>query len=377
MLVCIRVETVSRHHTVISFLENPLTLNNVYLILELVSVFKRGMFGIFHLGNGEAMANFDLNLLPIALAIFEERSVSAAARKLDMSQPAVSVALNKLRIALGDPLFVKTGRGMQPTPRAITLIEPTREIMQRVHSDVLTTDQFTPATTTKRFVLGLSDFGELMLLPRLLERLRDEAPHASVVTVMPAQQELVGALESGAVDLAIGYFPHLKQRNFFQQRLLSQDFVCLLRTGHPLQMQRISLEHYQAAGHIAVNAEGRDEPLCERFLLRRKIRRRVTLSTAHFMAIPLLVATSDLIATVPRAFGEFVARFSGIRLVEPAFEMPSMDLKQHWHRKYHKDGGNAWLRGLTATVFAAGTELVPPQSSSQRSSCNLASGARL
>lgn len=323
------------------------------------------------------MANFDLNLLPIALAIFEERSVSAAARKLDMSQPAVSVALNKLRIALGDPLFVKTGRGMQPTPRAITLIEPTREIMQRVHADVLTTDQFTPATTTKRFVLGLSDFGELMLLPRLIERIRDEAPHASVATVMPAPAELVGALESGAVDLAVGYFPYLKQRNFFQQRLLSQDFVCLLRAGHPLQMQRISLEHYQAAGHIVVNSEGRDEPMCERFLLRRKIRRRVTLSTAHFMAIPVLVATSDLIATVPRAFGEFVARFSGIRLVEPGFEMPSMDLKQHWHRKYHKDGGNAWLRGLTAAVFSAGTELVPPQSSSQRSSCNLASGARL
>lgn len=300
------------------------------------------------------MANFDLNLLPIALAIFEERSVSAAARKLDMSQPAVSTALNKLRAALGDPLFVKTGRGMQPTPRAYTLIEPTRDILQRVHADVLASEQFTPATTTKRFVLALSDIGELMLLPRLLQRIRDEAPHASVVTVTMAPEELVVALESGEVDLAIGYFPDLKNRNFFQQRLFSHDFVCLLRAGHPQLAQKISLDHFLAMGHIVINAEGRDEPMCERFLLHRQIRRRVVLSTAHFMSIPLLIATSDLIATVPRAFGEFVARFSGIRLVEPGFEMPSLDLKQHWHRKYHKDGGNAWLRGLTAALFPTG-----------------------
>jgi DNA-binding transcriptional LysR family regulator len=251
-------------------------------------------------------------------------------------------------------LFVKTGRGMQPTPRAYTLIEPTRDILQRVHAEVLANEQFTPATTTKRFVLALSDIGELMLLPRLLQRIRDEAPHASVVTVTMAPEELVGALESGEVDLAIGYFPDLKNRNFFQQRLFSHDFVCLLRAGHPQLAQKISLDHFLAMGHIVINAEGRDEPMCERFLLHRKIRRRVVLSTAHFMSIPLLITTSDLIATVPRAFGEFVARFSGIRLVEPGFEMPSLDLKQHWHRKYHKDGGNAWLRGLTAALFPTG-----------------------
>lgn len=300
------------------------------------------------------MANFDLNLLPIALAIFEERSVSAAARKLDMSQPAVSMALNKLRSALGDPLFVKTGRGMQPTPRACTLIDPTREILQRVHAEVLASEQFTPATTTKRFVLALSDIGELMLLPRLLQRVRDEAPHASVETVTLPPEELVVALESGEVDLAIGYFPDLKNRNFFQQRLFSHDFVCLLRAEHPMLAQKISLDQFLAMGHIVINAEGRDEPMCERFLLRRKIRRRVVLSTSHFMSIPLLIATSDLIATVPRAFGEFVARFANIRLVEPSFEMPSLDLKQHWHRKYHKDGGNAWLRSLTTALFPTG-----------------------
>ncbi|WP_044531120.1 LysR family transcriptional regulator [Herbaspirillum sp. B65] len=323
------------------------------------------------------MANFDLNLLPIALAIFEERSVSAAARRLDMSQPAVSVALNKLRSALGDPLFVKTGSGMQPTPRAYTLIDPTREILQRVQAEVLASQQFTPATTTRRFVLALSDIGELMLLPRLLARLRDEAPHASVATVTMAPDDLVVALESGEVDLAIGYFPDLKKRNFFQQRLFSQDFVCLLRADHPLLAQKISLDHFLDMGHIVIKAEGRDEPMCERFLLRRKIRRRVVLSTSHCMAIPLLIASSDLIATVPRGFGEFVTRVSNVRLVEPGFEMPSLDLKQHWHRKYHKDGSNAWLRALTVAMFPFGTEPMPPQSSSQRSSCNLASGARL
>nr|WP_198983714.1 LysR family transcriptional regulator [Herbaspirillum sp. ASV7] len=298
------------------------------------------------------MASFDLNLLPVALAIFDERSVSAAARRLDMSQPAVSVALNKLRRSLGDPLFVRTARGMEPTPRALALIAPTRDILQRIDTDVLASENFNPASTTRRFTLALSDIGEMTFLPKLLDRLRQDAPHASLLSVTMPPPELAAALESGAVDLAVGFFPDLKNRNFFQQRLFSHDFICLLSADHPHRSRKISIEKFLSLGHAVIKAEGRSQEVFEQFLLRRKIQRRIVLSTPHFMSIPFLIASSDLIATVPRAVGESFAQFANIKLVEPPFEIPSFDLKQHWHRKYHKDGGNAWLRAVIADMFA-------------------------
>ena len=297
------------------------------------------------------MSAFDLNLLPVALAIFEERSVSGAAAKLGMSQPSVSVALNKLRLALGDPLFVRTGRGMEPTPRALSLISPTRDILQRLHADVLATEEFDPATTSRKFTLALSDIGEMTFLPRLLERLRAEAPGASVCSVSMTPTELAIAIEDGEVDLAVGYFPDLKNRNFFQQRLFSHSFICLLSANHPHRRAKMSLPEFLALGHAVIKAEGRSQELFEQYLQRKGIARRVVLSTPHFMSIPFLISSSDLVATVPRAVGESFAQLAAIKLVEPPLDIPSFDLKQHWHRKYAKDGANVWLRSVIAELF--------------------------
>ena len=299
------------------------------------------------------MNTFDLNLLPVALAIYEERSVSGAARRLGMSQPAVSVALNKLRTALGDPLFVRTARGMEPTPRAATLISPTRDILQRLQSDVLASEQFNPASTDRRFTLALSDIGEMTFLPRLLERLRRDAPNASICSVSMSPPELQLALEQGEVDLAVGYFPDLKNRNFFQQRLFSHSFICLLSAAHPYRPRKMSMEQFLKMGHAVIKAEGRSQDLFEQFLVRQRIQRRVVMSTPHFMSIPFLIAGSDLMATVPRAVGESFAQFAAIKLVEPPLEIQRFDLKQHWHRKYAKDGANAWLRSVLAELFSA------------------------
>ncbi|NRR31686.1 LysR family transcriptional regulator [Oxalobacteraceae bacterium] len=300
------------------------------------------------------MAAFDLNLLPVALAIYEERSVSAAASKLGMSQPAVSVALNKLRKALGDPLFVRTARGMDPTPRALSLISPTRDILQRLQTDVLASEEFNPATTTRKFTLALSDIGEMTFLPRLLERLRRDAPGASMCSVSMAPAELAVAIENGEVDLAVGYFPDLKNRNFFQQRLFSHSFICLLGAGHAHARSTMNLEEFLALGHAVIKAEGRSQELFEQHLVRQGISRRIVLSTPHFMSIPFLIASSDLVATVPRAVGESFAQFAAIKLVQPPLAIPSFDLKQHWHRKYAKEGANIWLRRVIAELFGDG-----------------------
>ena len=297
------------------------------------------------------MSAFDLNLLPIALAIYEERSVSGAATRLGVSQPAVSVALNKLRRALGDPLFVRTGRGMEPTPRALSLISPTRDILQRVHTDVLASEQFNPATTSRKFTLALSDIGEMTFLPRLLERLRADAPGATVSSVSMTPAELALAIEDGEVDLAVGYFPDLKNRNFFQQRLFSHSFICLLSASHVHRKSSMSLPEFLALGHAVIKPEGRSQELFEQHLQRKGIKRRVVLSTPHFMSIPFLISSSDLVATVPRAVGESFAQLAAIKLVEPPLDIPPFDLKQHWHRKYARDGANVWLRSIIAELF--------------------------
>lgn len=297
-------------------------------------------------------AGFDLNLLPVVLAIAEERSVSRAAQRLGWSQPKVSIALNKLRLALGDPLFVRGSHGMSPTPRATALLGPTREILGRVKTEVLASTRFEPAETTRRFTFALSDIGEMTFLPKLLAYLQAHAPHATVRSVTLPPEEIAAGLESGGIDLALGYFPDLKARNFFQQRLFTHNFICLLNARHRIKGERISMADFLRIGHAVIRAEGRSQEIFEQLLAKHKIERRVVLSTPHFMSIPFIIASTDLLVTVPYAVGESFARIASIRLIQPPLEIPQFDLKQYWHRKFHKDEPNVWIRTVVAKLFA-------------------------
>jgi len=294
---------------------------------------------------------FDLNLLPVVLAIAEERSVSRAAERLGWSQPKVSIALNKLRAALGDPLFIRSSHGMAPTPRALALVAPTRDILARVKAEVLASAAFDPATTKRRFTFALSDIGEMTFLPKLLAYLQKHAPGATVRSVTLPPDEIAAGLESGDIDLAVGYFPDLKARNFFQQRLFTHSFISLLNAKHRVKGERMSMEQFLAIGHAVISAEGRSQEVFEQLLAKLKIERRIVLSTPHFMSIPFIVASTDLLVTVPYAVGASFAQIANIRLIEPPFEIPKFDLKQHWHRKYHKDQTNMWIRGVVAKLF--------------------------
>jgi DNA-binding transcriptional LysR family regulator len=297
-------------------------------------------------------SGFDLNLLPVVLAVAEEKSVSRAALKLGWSQPKVSIALNKLRHALGDPLFVRGSHGMEPTPRAAALIAPTRDILARVKNEVLMSAAFDPATTTRRFTFALSDIGEMTFLPKLLAYLQRHAPGATVVSVTLAPDAIAAGLEAGDIDLAIGYFPDLKARNFFQQRLFAHTFISLINARHRIRGDRITLEEFVDIGHAVIRAEGRSQEIFEQLLQKHRIERRVVLSTPHFMSIPFIIAATDLLVTVPYAVGASFAKIPNIRLIEPPLEIPKFDLKQHWHRKYHKDGANMWIRAIVAKLFA-------------------------
>lgn len=299
---------------------------------------------------------FDLNLLQVVVAIAEERSVSRAAEQLGWSQPKVSIALNKLRAALGDPLFVRGSHGMAPTPRAVALIGPTKAILTRIREEVLSAAHFDPATTARKFTFALSDIGEMTFLPKLLAYLQRHAPNATVASVTLPPNEIADGLERGDIDLAIGYFPDLKKRNFFQQRLFTHSFISLLNARHRIKGKRLSMDEFLSLGHAVISAEGRSQEVFEQLLVRHKIVRRIVLSTPHFMSIPFIIASTDLLVTVPYAVGESFAKIANIRLIEPPLDIPQFDLKQHWHRKFHQDEANMWIRAVIANLFTDSTE---------------------
>ena len=298
------------------------------------------------------MTDLDLNLLRVLTALDEQRSVSAAAIKLQRSQPSVSSALARLRTFFADPLFVRSGNRMQPTPRAIEIMEPVRDVLARIGMEIVAAPRFDPATSRQTIALALSDVGEVVFLPSIISELRRLAPHASVRSVSLPAESVADGLEDGSIDLALGYFPNLKRHNFFQQALFTDTFTCLIRADHPVRSARLTLAQFLQLEHAVVRAESRTEEVIERFLVRRRIERRVVLTTPHFASVAPVVEHSDLIVTVPEPLARYVASVSArIRCVRPPFDPPRIDLKQFWHRKFHHDARNTWLRGLVCQLF--------------------------
>jgi len=293
----------------------------------------------------------DLNHLWVLAALGQTRRVEHAAQLLGMTQPGVSNALRRLRQHFGDPLLVRTGRGMEPTPRGQQLIDAAQTLVAEYQARVVAASPFDPATSATECRFAMSDIGEMVFLPRILEYLRLHAPRTSVRSVNLAPRALAEALEDGGADLAVGYFPDVKGGSYFQQRLFSHGFVCLVRADHPKVGSRLTRADFLALGHAVVQAEGRSQEVFEEYLRKLGVQRRVVLHVPHFMSIPLVIAKSDLVVTVPLAVGVAFARLTPVKLVRPPFALPRFDLKQHWHRRYHKDARNIWLRAMMMTLF--------------------------
>jgi DNA-binding transcriptional LysR family regulator len=294
----------------------------------------------------------DLNLLPIAFALYDELNVSRAARRLGMSQPAVSMALRRMRETFDDPLFIRVPSGVTPTPRAHAIIRLAQPLIERLQTDLLKGDTFEPASTTRAFTVALSDVGEMAFLPRVVRVLAVEAPLAAVRSVSVPTSQLAHELEKGEVDLAVGYFPALATKNVRQRRVSTHRFACLMRAGHPCQAERLSRADFLAAHHMVILENGRSQEVLERFFERRRIRRKVTVFASHFLSVPFVIARSDLIATVPyRVATEFAAMSPQLAIALPPFNLPGFDLKLHWHRRFDHEPRSCWLREQFATLF--------------------------
>ena len=296
--------------------------------------------------NKPVESKLDIALLKAFVAVFDTRSVGQAAQRLQMSQPGLSTALARLRRVLQDPLFVKTPRGMEPTTRARNLNETVRSIVEAVESRLLAQPGFDPATSTREFRIALSDIGEGIYLPLALQQLAEAAPGVTLRSVSYDPRRLEEAMEAGEVDLAAGYFPDIRTGEFLHRRVGLHSFACIMRAGHPLAGTRPSMKQFTDMQHVVIEASGRSQEVLEKFFKSRRIRRRVVLHTPHFMSVPVIVASTDVVATVPQALADFITTQQGLVQVPLPFVPPTFQVNLYWHRSVHNDPGSRWLREL-------------------------------
>lgn len=290
----------------------------------------------------------DTKLLRLFDTLYTVGSVTGTAQHLGLSQPTISIWLAQLREQLKDPLFVRTSRGMQPTPRAQALIGTVRTALDALRE--LTSDEqpFDPAQTARRFCIGMSDASHVNLLPQLLRHLREATPQVSLLAD-PIDDTLPERLQSGQTDLAIGLIPELGA-GFYQQTLFTQDWVCLVNAAHPRIGKKMNLHAYQSESHIEIRS-GTGHELLSRALHRGNIERSVMLELPGFLGLAAVLSQTDLIATVPRQTGETLACSDEIRLFSCPFPIPPFTVKQHWHTRFHNDPGNQWLRKACSALF--------------------------
>ncbi len=297
------------------------------------------------------ITDIDLNLLVVFDALLRTRSVSRAARQLGMSQPAASLALNRLRKTFGDPLFVRTSRGIHPTPFSESMAAPLEAVIDRIRADLLQQPTFDPATAQRAVTFNMQDIGELVFLPQIFERLSALAPGLQLRTVNLPIAELERALRTGEVDLAVGHYPELISAALYQQRLFTHTFVCIVRADHPTIGGELTRKQFIEGRHAVVHPAGHMNDPLEAELQQQGLSRRISVRIEHFLAVPTMLERSDLIFTVPYAIGASLARLAAIKLVKPPFKARPRLVRQHWHSRFHHDAANRWLRGVVADLF--------------------------
>jgi DNA-binding transcriptional LysR family regulator len=296
-------------------------------------------------------SSIDLNLLSVFQEVYRERQISAAARRLGLTQSAVSNALARLRRTFGDELFVRTAHGMQPTPLAQQMAEPIGAAMVQVALALSQRSRFDAGTSGRRFTLAMTDVGEVYFMPVLIERCRTVAPNVEIASSRANGLTLKDDMETGRVDLAIGAFEDVSEA-LYHRALFRQRFVSMFRKDHPLAKGKVDLERFVAAPHLIVDAAQSPYDRINGLLEKAGVTAGTRFRVPHFTAVPYIVSTSELVVTVPQKLAESAASPFGLKWIEPPLALPTLQTSVFWHRRFNHDPGIQWLRGLIADVFA-------------------------
>lgn len=294
----------------------------------------------------------DLNLLPVLDALLRHRSATLAARELNMSQSALSAALGRLRELLGDELFVRTGRGLDPTARAATLAVPVAEILERVRDRILPAAAFDPHAAQRAFCIAHNDVGAYVLWPRIVQAVRARAPGVRLSLRVATALDVAQGLADGAVDIAVGSFPQLPD-SLFQQRLFDRRYVAVVTHTHPLAGQQLSLRAFAAVPQIVVPGSIGLHKHIDDVLAQHGLARSECLEMPSFLMVPPLLANGAFLTVMPAQLADaFAQRWPFVQLPLPFSELPVSTVRMCWHRRLHEDAGARWLRQVIAGELA-------------------------
>lgn len=293
----------------------------------------------------------DLNLLPVLDALLRHRSATLAARELDLSQSALSSALARLRGLLGDELFVRTGRGLRPTPRASELAEPVAEILIQVRDRILQGEPFDPTTSSRVFSLAHTDVGAYVLWPRIVRAVRQAAPGVQLRLQVLDKSLLAAALAEGLVDLALGSFPDLPQ-SLFQKRLFDRRYVALVDRHHRLAAGTLTPPQFAQTPQIVVRGGSGIQDLIVQFLQQHQLKRQDVIELPSYLMIPPMLAGSEFLAVMPGQLADVFMAQDAFAKLELPMATPVSTIRMYWHRRLQLDAGSQWLRAKVVELLA-------------------------
>jgi DNA-binding transcriptional LysR family regulator len=298
--------------------------------------------------------NVDLNLLVALDALLAERSVSRAALRLHLSQPATSALLARLREVFGDPLLLRSARGMLPTPRALELLGPVKQVLDEIDAIIQPRTAFDPDRAEHTFTLSASDYVEFALLPMLVDHLERKAPRVRLDVRPLDLQTVAKQMEIGEVDLCITGLlnapPGLHERPLYTERIVS-----VVRSKHPGVGVSLTLDTFCRLEHIMVSVRGSgfsariDEALA---VLGRK--RHARLAVPHFLLVPEIVARSDMISALPERLALGYA--DKLRIMEPPIKLEGFTVGQIWHERNQREPAQIWLREVMLNLSQKGMQ---------------------
>ncbi|HEY0294431.1 MAG TPA: LysR family transcriptional regulator [Bordetella sp.] len=292
----------------------------------------------------------DLNLLKIFESIYRLHNLSQVAEEVALTQPAISHALARLRDTVGDRLFVRTAAGLEPTSRADELIGPIKAALAMIEESLNASSEFDPRTCRREFQLLLSDVGELIFLPRLLQYLRKEAPGVKVSVRQASRTRYEAMLRDKDADLAVGNLP-MMGKGLSRSHLFMDKWV-VLRAKDAAHKPRLTVREFERCAHVLVDPPGTvDHPLTE-LLKQKNIARNVILTIPHFFALPSVILSSDLLSIVPYSVVVNLRSAAGMQVQALPFKAPALDICMYWHARRDADLAHAWFRGVFARLFS-------------------------
>jgi DNA-binding transcriptional LysR family regulator len=294
---------------------------------------------------------YDLNLLPIFVALMEERSVTRAAERVGMTQPALSNALSRLRLMLQDQLFIRERYGIQPTPVALELAPAIAEALARLDDAVLGQQAFDPSKAERLFTIAPNGYVEFVLVPAVVARLQQVAPGIKL-RLTPYGNDLVETgVVSGTTALVLGRVVEPPD-NLVVQHLIKEGLACVVRADHPQVGDAITREQFEGLKHVNIVPPGRMRAGLFQALAQQQLKRDVAISVTNFFAVAEMVAVTDYCATLPNLICRRLAHDPRLKVLPAPVDLGTFPVEMAWHVRYRHDPAHRWLRGLIGEVAA-------------------------